>query len=105
MPALSYSYPLQPFVGTLYTIFRKTAAFYQANHHERYQCSSFPLVNFPIEWRELLLTLFQNNLEDITFPQGRCQPPTMGITPQNMTQTSNSLLSPTKSMVARGNQW
>ena len=29
----------------------------------------------------------------------------MGITGQNMLQTSNSLLSPTKSMVARGNQW
>ena len=29
----------------------------------------------------------------------------IGITPQNMPQTSNSLLSPTKSMVARGNQW
>ena len=28
----------------------------------------------------------------------------MGIRPQNMPQTSNSLLSPTKSMVARGNQ-
>ena len=29
----------------------------------------------------------------------------IGITPQNMPQTYNSLLSPTKSMVARGNQW
>ena len=29
----------------------------------------------------------------------------MGIRPQNITLTSNSLLSPTKSMVARGNQW
>ena len=29
----------------------------------------------------------------------------MGITGQNMLQTSNSLLSPTKSMVAMGNQW
>ena len=29
----------------------------------------------------------------------------IGITPQNMPQTSNFLLSPTKSMVARGNQW
>ena len=29
----------------------------------------------------------------------------MGITPQNMPQASNSLLSPTKSMAARGNQW
>ena len=29
----------------------------------------------------------------------------MCITPQNMPQTSNFLLSPTKSMVARGNQW
>ena len=29
----------------------------------------------------------------------------MGLRPQNMLQTSNSLLSPTKSMVARGNQW
>ena len=30
----------------------------------------------------------------------------MGITPINMTHiTSNSLLSPTKSMVPRGNQW
>ena len=28
-----------------------------------------------------------------------------GITGQNMPQTSNSLLSPAKSMVARGNQW
>ena len=27
------------------------------------------------------------------------------IRPQNMPQTSNSLLSPTKPMVARGNQW
>ena len=33
------------------------------------------------------------------------QPLTMGIRPQNMPQTSNSLLSSTKSMVARGNQW
>ena len=33
------------------------------------------------------------------------QVPIMGITGQNMPQTSNSLLSPTKSMVARGNQW
>ena len=32
------------------------------------------------------------------------QPYIMGIRPQNMPQTSNSLLSPTKSMVARGNQ-
>ena len=32
-----------------------------------------------------------------------CQPPIMGIRPQNMPQTSNSLLSPTKSMVPRGN--
>ena len=31
--------------------------------------------------------------------------PIMGIRPQNMAQTSNSLLSPTKSMVARGNHW
>ena len=29
----------------------------------------------------------------------------MGIRPQNMPQTSSFLLSPTKSMVARGNQW
>ena len=29
----------------------------------------------------------------------------MVIRPQNMTQTSNSLLQPTKSMVARGNQY
>ena len=29
----------------------------------------------------------------------------MDIRPQNMAQTSNFLLSPTKSMVARGNQW
>ena len=29
----------------------------------------------------------------------------MGIRPQNMPETSNSLLSPTKSMVATGNQW
>ena len=29
----------------------------------------------------------------------------MGIRPQNMPQTSDSLLSPTKSMVAMGNQW
>ena len=29
----------------------------------------------------------------------------LGIRLQNMPQTSNSLLSPTKSMVARGNQW
>ena len=29
----------------------------------------------------------------------------MGITGQNMPQISNSLLSPTKSMVAMGNQW
>ena len=29
----------------------------------------------------------------------------MGIRPQNMAQTSNSLLSPTKSMVAMGNKW
>ena len=29
----------------------------------------------------------------------------MGITGENMPKTSNSLLSPTKSMVARGNQW
>ena len=29
----------------------------------------------------------------------------IGITAQNMTQISNSLLSTTKSMVARGNQW
>ena len=29
--------------------------------------------------------------------------PKMGITPQNMPQTS--LLSPTQSMVAKGNQW
>ena len=29
----------------------------------------------------------------------------MGMTGQNMPQTSNSPLSPTKSMVARGNQW
>ena len=29
----------------------------------------------------------------------------MSITAQNMPQTSNSLLSPTKSMIARGNQW
>ena len=28
----------------------------------------------------------------------------MGIRPQNMPQSSNSLLSPTKSMVAMGNQ-
>ena len=33
------------------------------------------------------------------------QTPVIGITSQNMPQTSNSLLSPTKSMVARGNQW
>ena len=33
------------------------------------------------------------------------QTPIMGITGQNMPQTSNSLLSPTKSMAARGNQW
>ena len=33
------------------------------------------------------------------------QVPIMVITSQNMPQTSNSLLSPTKSMVARGNQW
>ena len=33
------------------------------------------------------------------------QPHIMGIRPQNMTQTSNSLLSQTKSMVAMGNQW
>ena len=33
------------------------------------------------------------------------QPIIMGITAQNMPSTSNSLLSPTKSMVARGNQW
>ena len=33
------------------------------------------------------------------------QPIIMGITAQNMTLTSNSLLSPTISMVARGNQW
>ena len=33
------------------------------------------------------------------------QPPIMGITGQNVPQTSNSLLSPTKTMVARGNQW
>ena len=33
------------------------------------------------------------------------QPTIMGITAQNMTLTSNSLLSPTISMVARGNQW
>ena len=31
------------------------------------------------------------------------QPPTMAIKPENMTQTSNFLLSHTKSMVARGN--
>ena len=29
----------------------------------------------------------------------------MGIRLKNMSQTSNSLLSPTRSMVARGNQW
>ena len=28
-----------------------------------------------------------------------------GVIGKNMPQTSNSLLSPTKSMVARGNQW
>ena len=33
------------------------------------------------------------------------QPTMMGLTAHNMPQTSNSLLSPTKSMVARGNQW
>ena len=33
------------------------------------------------------------------------QPPKMDIRSQNMAQTSSSLLSPTKSMVARGNQW
>ena len=32
------------------------------------------------------------------------QPPKMGITPQNMPQTSNPLLLPTKSIVARVNQ-
>ena len=29
----------------------------------------------------------------------------IGIAPQNMPQISNSLLSPTKSMVTRDNQW
>ena len=29
----------------------------------------------------------------------------MGITGENMPKTSDSLLSPTKSMVAMGNQW
>ena len=29
----------------------------------------------------------------------------MGVTPENMPQTSNFLLSTTRSMVARGNQW
>ena len=29
----------------------------------------------------------------------------MSIRPQNMPETPNSLLSPTKSMVARSNQW
>ena len=33
------------------------------------------------------------------------KPLIMVIRPQNMPQTSNSLLSPIKSMVARGNQW
>ena len=33
------------------------------------------------------------------------QPYIMGIRPQNVPQTSNSLLSPTKSMVARGNHF
>ena len=33
------------------------------------------------------------------------QTPIMGITGQNMPQTSIFPLSPTKSMVARGNQW
>ena len=33
------------------------------------------------------------------------QPHIMVIRPQNMPETSNSLLSPTKSMVAMGNQW
>ena len=33
------------------------------------------------------------------------QPPKIGIIPQNMSQTSNSLLSSTKSIFARGNQW
>ena len=33
------------------------------------------------------------------------QPLIMVIRPQNMPHTSNSLLSPTKSMVAMGNQW
>ena len=33
------------------------------------------------------------------------QPTIMGITAQNITLTSNSVLLPTISMVARGNQW
>ena len=33
------------------------------------------------------------------------QPPKMGIRSQNMAQTSSSLLSASKSTVARGNQW
>ena len=33
------------------------------------------------------------------------EPPIMNINPQNMPQTLKSLLSLTKSMVARGNHW
>ena len=33
------------------------------------------------------------------------EPLIMGIRSQNMAQTLNSLLSPTKSLVARGNKW